>query len=208
LVNDPMHLDLPHLTYSGPPPDDPAILDRLPQPLAEALRQRNGCVAYEGGLHVRGACTSPGWHSLRNAWEGPLALHQLYDEVEEADIPFAEDALGDQFLIRDGAVLHLWAETGEIETAAASLDEFFGSVLADPQGTLALEPLLAYRAEDQQLAPGQLLMAYPPFCVTAAEKGVKLSAMDALERRLFLGAVASQIRGLPEGAEVQLKLSD
>jgi len=203
-----MHLDLPHQTWSGPPIDDEPILARVPEPLASALRARNGCVAYQGGLHVRGACAAPAWHALRAAWEGPLALHGLYDEVAADDVPFAEDALGDQFLLRDGAVLHLWAETGEVEPAAPSLEAFFAAVLAEPAQTLALEPLLAFQGAGRTLAPGQLLMAWPPFCVTASEQGVQLTPMDALERRVFLADVARQIRGLPEGAEVQLKLRD
>jgi hypothetical protein len=203
-----MHLDLPHLVYSGPEIDDPEMLARLPAPLAAALERRNGCIAYEGGLHVRGASRNPNWHGLRTAWEGSLAFHELYEEVEPTDIPFAEDALGDQFLLRGGRVLHLWAETGEIEEAAGSLEQFFEAVLTDPQRSLALEPLLAYRADGQRLAPGQLLMAYPPFCVTAAGNGVTLSAIDALERRRFLAGIASQLRGLPDGAEVQFKITD
>src|SRR6185312_15967257 len=97
-----MHLDLPHLTYSGPALDDPEILDRLPEELSAALRARNGCIAWLGALHVRGASHSPPWHSLRNAWEGPDALHTLFDEVRATDVPFAEDAFGDQFLLREG----------------------------------------------------------------------------------------------------------
>jgi hypothetical protein len=203
-----MHLDLPHQTYAGPPIDDDEILARVPEPLATALRTRNGVVAWQGGLHVRGACREPAWHSLRSAWEGPLALHVLYDEVAPGDVPFAEDALGDQFLLRDGAVLHLWAETGEIETVAADLEAWLAAVLADPQHTLSLEPLLAYLKAGRTLAPGQLLSAYPPFCVTQSAKGVDLKARDWLERRMFLAEIARQIRGLPEGAEVRFKVSD
>jgi hypothetical protein len=203
-----IHLDLPHPTYAGPPIDDPEILARVPAPLVAALRVRNGVVAWQGGLHVRGACREPAWHSLRAAWEGPLAFHVLYQEVEPTDVPFAEDALGDQFLLRDGAVLHLWAETGELEPAAPDLATWLAALLADPERTLALEPLLAYLNAGRTLAPGQLLAAYPPFCVTQSEQGVTLEAQDWLERRLFLAELARQIRGLPEGAEVRFKVSD
>jgi hypothetical protein len=202
------HLDFPHQTYAGPPVDDAAILTRVPEPLAAALRARNGVVAWQGGLHVRGACREPAWHSLRAAWEGPLAFHVLYDEVEPGDVPFAEDALGDQFLLRDGAVLHLWAETGEIEPAAPDLESWLAALLADPRHTLALEPLLAYLEAGRALAPGQLLSAYPPFCVTQSAQGVDLKAQDWLERRMFLAEIARQIRGLPEGAEVRLKVRE
>src|SRR5437763_1751021 len=56
--------------YVGPPVDDPAILDRLPGEYRALLARANGYVAYHGGLHLRGACFAPEWHSLRAAWDG------------------------------------------------------------------------------------------------------------------------------------------
>ena len=201
-----MHLELPHLTYAGPVIDDAEILARVPQPLRDALRQRNGCVAYRGGFHVRGACIEPAWHSLRAAWEGPMALHSLYEEILESDVPFAEDGLGDQYLLRDEEVWHLWAETGEVEQIAPSLDAFLSDVLARPSEVLSLEPVLAFLDAGQELQPGQLLMAYPPFCVSQSDQGVTLTAVSTPDRREFLATIARQIHGLPDGAEVQFKV--
>ena len=65
--------------YLGPPIDDPAILESLPPELADLLRRANGYVAYDGGLHVRGACHMPEWHSLgpdvfaRKAYDASIA---------------------------------------------------------------------------------------------------------------------------------------
>lgn len=201
-----MHLELPHLTYSGPAIDDAEILARVPEPLRDALRERNGCIAYRGGLHVRGACIEPVWHSLRAAWEGPMALHALYEEVLESDVPFAEDGLGDQYLLRGEEVWHLWAETGEIERKAVSLDAFMADVLERGSEVLSLEPVLAFLDAGQELKPGQLLMAYPPFCVSQSDQGVTLTAVSTADRREFLATIARQIHGLPDGAEVQFKV--
>src|SRR6476646_6059971 len=76
--------------FHGPPIDDEAILERLPGPYAELLRSVNGYVAYHGGLHVRGACHQPTWHSLRYNWLGNGAIHKLYPALTPDDIPFAE----------------------------------------------------------------------------------------------------------------------
>jgi hypothetical protein len=154
---------------------------------------------------VRGACQAPAWHSLRAAWEGPDALHALYEEVLAEDVPFAEDALGDQFLVRDGAVLRLRAETGDVEPVAASLEDFFAAVLAAPQQTLELGPLLDFLEAGQHLDPGQLLSAYPPFCAKEAGQGVDLRPIDALERRRFLADLARQLREVPDGGRVEIK---
>ncbi len=201
-----MHLDLPHLTWSGPPIDDEAILARVPEPLAAALRARNGCIAYRGGFHVRGACREPAWHSLRAAWEGPEAFHVLYEEVLDTDVPFAEDGLGDQFLLRGAEVWHLWAETGEIEAKAPTLEAFFSELTDHATDVLSLEPVMAFLDAGQELKPGQLLMAYPPFCVSQSDQGVTLTAIGTAERREFLATIARQIHDLPDGAEVQFKV--
>ena len=201
-----MHLELPHLTYPGAALDDPGLLDRVPAELAALLRTRNGCVAYGGGLHVRGACHAPAWHSLRHAWEGDDALHRLFDEVQPADVPFAEDAFGDQFLLRDDRVMRLSGELGEVSEAAESLPRFFDALLADAALVLDYEPLLRFLAPGDRLAPGELLAAYPPFVLSGEGSARDLRPVDALERRRFLADLARQLHGLPEGAEVRLKV--
>src|SRR5258708_35360566 len=93
--------DSMQLTFRGPSIDDPDILEHIPNELAELLRQINGFIHSRGGLHVRGACHNPSWHSLRSIWHGDHALHRGYQTVRESDIPFAQDCFGDQFLMRD-----------------------------------------------------------------------------------------------------------
>ena len=58
------------------------------------------------------------------------------------------------------------------------------------------------------LKPGQLLMAYPPFCVTQSDDGVTLTAIDTFERREFLATISRQIHELPDGAEVQFRIEE
>ena len=82
------------------------------------LSDANGFILHEGALHVRGVSFAPEWHSLRAAWRGPSAFHTLYESVLSTDIPFAQDQVGDQFLLRDGRVLRVSAETGEVDALA------------------------------------------------------------------------------------------
>lgn len=88
-------MQLAHVTFVGPPIDDRDLLSNLPKNLADLLEQINGFIQFHGGLHLRGVCRKPVWHSLRAAWLGKHAFHRLYPEVvEPEDIPFAEDAWG------------------------------------------------------------------------------------------------------------------
>jgi hypothetical protein len=192
--------------YVGPPIDDVAILGRLPAAYRTLLAQANGYVAYAGGLHVRGACLSPEWHSLRAAWDGPRAIHRLFPAVSDSDVPFAEDALGDQFLVRNDIVHRLSAETGELESLGVDLATFDMSVRADPVGYLSLEPLEQFRAEGGALDPGQLLNVYPPFCVDAGGGERSFRAIPAADRIGFLASFAAQIRALPDGAAIRIEV--
>lgn len=137
--------------------DDRAILAAVPGALASLLDPPSGHRRYEGGLHLRGACRAPEWNSLRKAWQGPRALHLLFPAIEEGDVPFAQTALGDQWLLRDHAVLRLVAETGRIEDPGVSLGRWWRSIEDDPVGFLRLAPLVDFRRAGGRLAPGELL---------------------------------------------------
>src|SRR6478735_3096134 len=133
------------VTFTGPAPDDDAVLGAVPGDLRALLEEVNGLVAYGGGLHLRGACLAPEWHSLADVWTGPRAFHERYDAVEPGDVPFAQDALGDQWLLRDGRVVHLAAEYGGLQDRDQTLDEFLRAVVDEPTETLGLHPLLQFQ---------------------------------------------------------------
>ncbi|HJT77983.1 MAG TPA: hypothetical protein VJ739_12340, partial [Gemmataceae bacterium] len=195
-------MELQQVSFTGPRLDDEGSLDRLPPDLAGLLRQINGFILFHGGLHVRGACREPAWHSLRDAWEGEAAFHRLYPQVRPDDVPFAEDCMGDQFLLHDTQVWKLAAETGQVQSLGVRLGSFFERVEADPVEFLSLHPLLRFRLDGGRLEPGQLLAAFPPFCIKESADGVRLAAISAGERRRFLADLAAQLRDVPEGCKV------
>jgi hypothetical protein len=126
--------------------------------------------------------------------------------VRADDIPFAEDAVGDQWLLRDGQVLRLAAETGEVEPLGLDLESFFAAIEDDPVETLGLHPLLQLQQEGGKLEPGELISVYPPFCMKESADGVSLRAVPARERHAFLRDLAAQLRDIPEGASVEFRV--
>jgi hypothetical protein len=194
--------------FVGPALDDEEVLARCPEFLVRILRLLNGFVEFGGGFHMRGACREPAWHSLRNAWEGEDAFQTLYPEIKATDLPFGEDCLGDQFLLRDDVVWKLWAETGELESLKLPLVEWMAGVQAWPAQELSMEPLLQFQDEGGKLEPGHLLSAMPPFCVRESEKGVSLRAVPSLDRRRFLADLARQVRDLPDGSTITFGEAD
>lgn len=173
-------------TFVGPPL--PADFDRskLPTELGLLLQMSNGLVALHGGLHVRGVGPVPAWHDLTEVWTGEHALHRVYPEVLESDVPFAQDCFGDQFLLRDGVVMKLAAEVGHLEQIAENLGAFLMAIVDDGPNYLDLELLQSFRDDGEELEPGYLLHVDPPFSSEASEEGVSLEPMAVLERLEFL----------------------
>jgi hypothetical protein len=194
-------MEIPGITFKGESIEDVEILSELPTDLVRILSDTNGFILHEGALHVRGACLTPEWHSLRAAWRGPNAFHTLYDDVQPSDIPFAQDQVGDQFLIRERVVLRLFAETGEIERLSDRLRDFFSRVSSDIEGFLSV-------GLSHTMNPGQLLHAYPPFCFRESNAGASLAPLPASEVILLHADLARQIRDLPDGGKVEFKVTD
>lgn len=195
------------MQFVGPPFNDqqlgdPVLLRELPADLAKLLRDTNGFIAFGGGLHVRGACRRPTWHSLRAAWKGEHALCRLFPEVLSTDIPFAQDCVGDQYMLRDGEVVQLFAEMGEVEHLEMSLAEFFRAAKEDPVDLLCTEPLELFLDNHAELVAGRLLQVHPPFCCDADERQVRDLAADELLR--FHAALAVRLAELPDDATLDI----
>ena len=184
--------------YVGSEITDVEILAKVPEEYRRLLSETNGFVLFDGGLHVRGAVLSPEWHSLRKVWSGDFALYKLFPAIEETDIPFAQDCLGDQFVLRDGVVHKLDAEVGEIDSLEVDLQTFLQQAQENPVEYLSLEPLLQFMSEGGKLQLGQLLSVYPPFIAEESADGVSLKAISMFDRIGFLADFARQVASLSE----------
>ena len=86
------------------------------------------------------------------------------------------------------------------------MDTFLDRAQGNPVEFLSLQPLLQFVAEGGRLKLGQLINAYPPFCMKQAAGGVSLRAVPMFEQISFLADLAKQIASLPEGAQVRIKV--
>jgi len=194
-------MELAGITWRGESIDDAEILQTLPPDLVRILSITNGFILHHGALHVRGASRTPDWHSLRSAWQGPCAIYRLYESVAVTDVPFAQDQLGDQLLLRDGRVIRLAAETGDLEPIAESLVDFFRHVGEDIEGFLNVGLHFT-------MQPGQLLLAAPPFVLAESGVAVSLKPICADEVIRFHADFARQIRDVPDGEKVVMKFEN
>ena len=86
------------------------------------------------------------------------------------------------------------------------LATFLDRAQENPVEFLSLQPLLQFMAEGGKLESGQLINAYPPFCMKQAAGGVSLRAVPMFEQIGFLADLAKQIAGLPKGAEIRIRV--
>ncbi len=165
--------------------DHPSDWMQLPKGLQSFYNNIDGLVAFNGGLHIRGLRSKPGWHSLMPYWKGAKALHHVYEELRPTDIPFAQDCLGDQFFLRLGTVWNLMAESGDVEDLELDFDGFIEACMDDPVDFLSLEPLIAFMGNGGELLAGELLVADPPFSHEAADYHMsKAPVEEQLEKLL------------------------
>lgn len=199
-------MDLEGVTWQGPPISDGEALEALPSSLRSLLRQLNGFILRGGALHLRGVAEDPSWHSLHLHWTGDLALSQHYRSLLPTDVPFAQDCVGDQFLLREEKVWRLGAETDELEALDVDLFAFLERASADPVDYLGAQPLLMHLQSGASLEPGELLHAHPPFCVKQASDGVTLRPVPAEDLLLAHAALAQQLRDLADGDEIRFSV--
>jgi hypothetical protein len=139
---------------------------------------------------------------------GELAFHEHYPGVLPTDVPFAQDAIGDQYLLRGGIVHWLYAETGDLESLRIGLIEFLEAAQENPDGYLGLQLLRQFLAGGGTLQPGELLHVYPPLCTVEAKSGVSITAVPAGERLRFLAGFAARVRGVSEGGQIEMNVEE
>lgn len=182
------------VTYTCSQIEDTQLFDELPDCLQEFYQDLNGLVAFNGGLHIRGCVLEPTWHSLREAWIGENALHTKYESLNEDDIPFAQDCLGEQYILRGDLVFRLNAELDELEDLELFFEDFIEICIEDPVDFLELHPLLQFLNEEKTLKPGELLNVYPPFCLEHISEEYQLKAVPIDIQLNYLVSIANKTR--------------
>jgi len=202
-----MEINYPDITFEGPAISDQNFLNALPEDLKSILKKKNGFIAFGGGFHLRGICDEPTWHSLELFWTGNHSFSKLYSSVQKDDVPFGQDCLGDQFLLRKNQVLRLRGESGEIVDMKMDFLTFLEEALSNPLEFLELSPLKKIQNEGKKLEPGQLINVYPPFITAESRKGVSLKPIPTLERILFLSNFAKQISNISNGTQIKFNVA-
>ena len=190
-MEQPTIIDSSHFDYLGSDIDDQDTFNELPIEFQELLKQQNGYIRYSGAFHMRGCCMEPKWHSLARYWKGDMALSDLYPNIASDDIPFAENAFGDQLFLRDNSVWYMNGETGNIACYNRNLQEFLALIEEDPTTHLNCPLLEPFLANGGVIEPGQLLHAYPPLISNHPTENLTITPVPQEEQLGSLSQLAA-----------------
>ena len=186
-----------------------ASLESLHDGLRRLMGRANGAYLFDESLLLR-PLESVGvvlgvrqWNDLA-CWKGEYEDRQLDDYLF-----FGEDAFGMQFCMdSSGRVSLFGAETGEFELVANTIEAFADWVLSDIDQITGRSILQEWKKVNGPLASGCRLFPKVPFVCGGEFQTSNLASVSDVDSMRFRGALARQIRGLEDGQEIVLRVTD
>src|SRR5262249_24331389 len=173
--------------------------------LADVLNEKNGFYAFESSLLVR-----PLNHARLPVgllqWNDPSLWKQEYPGTLEGMLCFAEDAFGNQFALGGDDVFSIDSETGEAERIAGSLEQWARLILDDCNYRTGCPLAHEWQLRNGPLEAGQRILPKIPFVTGGAFETGNLRAISDVEGMRFRGAIARQIRDVPDGGQVVFRV--
>jgi hypothetical protein len=166
--------------------------------ITNLLKQRNGFYAFEGALH----CFSSDYLRWWNSAELWRSLYELPQDL----ICFAEDVFGEQFCLCKQNIHRLNPETAELDPVAASVEEWAQVLLKDYDVETGYTVAHEWQAAHGPLMPGKRLIPIKPFVLGGEYTKDNVRPLDAVEGMQLRAALARQIRNLPDGTRVRLRV--
>jgi len=191
--------------------DAPQIPERLSslsgvlgEQLIGLLKNKNGFYAFESALHVlpagcKGSCMNiEEWND--DSWR------KEYGDLVQGYLFFAEDVFGVQFALCNLGVRKFDPEIGEFEDFAPDLEKWVAKILEDYNYETGYQFAHDWQLQNGPLPPGKRLLPKIPFALGGAFEIENLYAGDPLNGMMFRADIWRQIRDLPDGAQIKLKM--
>ncbi len=191
---------------SGPLTHESARPEELAAGLEVLLLACNGFYAFESALHVYPSTATASELGVAK-WNEPELWRETFDALGDGWCCFAEDAFGGQFAIGPNGVVGLLdPEIGLIEHLAADIEAWAKRVL-DDYTVLTGWPLAhEWQVANGPLRPGRRLIPKVPFVLGGDFSSDNLYDADAVSAMRYRGDLAAQMRDLPDGSRVTLRI--
>lgn len=177
----------------------------LADQLLGMLCQRNGFYALESALHVFPTHSSQNEIGIGD-WNESALWRSGYKGLADGCLFFAEDVFGGQFCIKDSKVYTFDPETGSLEYLADDIESWVQILLSDYEVLTGYPLAHQWQKQNGQLAAGKRLLPKVPFVLGGEFVLDNLYLADAVEGMRFRADIASQIKELPDGAQIRLNI--
>jgi hypothetical protein len=174
--------------------------------LWETLSWKNGWYAFESALHLFPLGKKEGILDLQT-WNSEPLWRREYKDLASGCFFFAEDTFGGQFCFKEGQIHTFDPETGQTQTFASSLGEWAGKILDDYNLHTGYPLAHEWQRRHKLLKEGERLLPKTLFVFQGSYTVENLYALDCVEGMKFRASIALQLRDLPDGAKVKLKVT-
>jgi len=179
----------------------------LADQLLGMLFQRNGFYALESALHVFPTHSSQQEIGLCD-WNENILWRSAYKGLADGCLFFAEDVFGGQFCIKDNKVCIFDPETGALEYLADDIESWVKILLSDYEALTGYPLAHQWQKKNGQLPTGKRLLPKVPFVLGGEFVLDNLYLADAVKGMRFRADIASQIKDLPDGAQVKFNIEN
>jgi hypothetical protein len=178
-------------------------------PLAElrtVLGTRNGFFCFNAGIHLFRAGDTGHGYDLGH-WNAPDTWKDTYGGLADGPLWFAQDLLGHQFGALPDGVCVLDPETGDVDPVSGSLEEWAAWLLSDPDGNGRYAMATQWQDAFGPLAVTERLVRLRPLVLGGENAVENIVVRDAVTCMQVRGPVAQQIADLPDGAQVEFRIT-
>ncbi len=181
---------------------------KLIDDLIQMLSKRNGFYVFEAALHVFPWVDPASQESVvgLQAWNEKSLWRDWYKGLTDGLLFFAEDIFGGQFAIRGNEIISFDPESGEMEVLAASLEGWAAELLLNYPRLTGYPLAHSWQLLNGPVPHGKRLLPKIPFILGGKYEVDNLYAVDAVKGMRYRGELWEQLRDLPDGAQVRLKV--
>lgn len=173
------------------------------------LACRNGFFAFESALHVFPSVERPviRYRDLA-AWNEYSLWKFKYGETTGSLLCFAEDVFGRQYCVESGKdlIAVFDPETAEIEPVAEDMEGFLDLIYREYELYTGHDLAHSWQAKHGSLDPTHRLVPIIPFCLGGEFHIENLQSLRAEIGMQLRADIYNQIKDLPEGTTVELKV--
>jgi hypothetical protein len=179
----------------------------LSEQLLELYWGRNGFYAFESALHVRPLGVTASTMGLLE-WNEPQTWLAAYSSLSNASTFFAEDVFGGQYGVARDGVWKFDPETASFERYSTSIHEWARRILDEPATETGWKLAHDWQTRFGSLKAGDRLVPKVPFVLGGDFNVNNLHALPDVTAMRFYADVANQIRMLPDGSRIRLRVVD